>query len=318
MSVGDVNGDGAPDLFFSGDPIALIPSSVFLNDGHGNFTLAGRPSYLGTTLVVLTGSGKADLLGVSGNTLTIWPGTGDPNYSSSPKVITIPATFGRLAGFQAVDLDRDGLPELIGENGIAWNQGNYQFDFVPMNMNGVLAIGDVNNDGRPDLITANGTFLNQGNRQFMQIAVNGLPLVEGDAAALGDFNGDGKIDVAFDTPLDESFVTVAYGNGDGTFYVQSGLAATEEGTGIGDVSGIAVADFNGDGFSDIVTPFVIGVHVMLYSSNGKEQFETSLFAIGAGGIAIATADFNMDGKPDVVILCQTAVSPSNAVIVFSH
>jgi hypothetical protein len=233
-------------------------------------------------------------------------------------VITIPATFGRLAGFQAVDLDRDGLPELIGENGIAWNQGNYQFDFVPMNMNGVLAIGDVNNDGRPDLITANGTFLNQGNRQFMQIAVNGLPLVEGDAAALGDFNGDGKIDVAFDTPLDESFVTVAYGNGDGTFYVQSGLAATEEGTGIGDVSGIAVADFNGDGFSDIVTPFVIGVHVMLYSSNGKEQFETSLFAIGAGGIAIATADFNMDGKPDVVILCQTAVSPSNAVIVFSH
>lgn len=45
MSVGDVNGDGAPDLFFCGDSLNSIPGSVFLNDGHGNFTLAGRPSY---------------------------------------------------------------------------------------------------------------------------------------------------------------------------------------------------------------------------------------------------------------------------------
>jgi hypothetical protein len=248
----------------------------------------------------------------------IWPGTGDPNFPSSPITVPIPTDFGSLSGPLIADLNGDGLPELIGENGIAWNLGNYQFDFVPINMNGVFAIGDVNNDGRPDLLTAGGTFLNEGNRQFTQIAVNGLPLQQGDAAALGDFNGDGKLDIAFDSPLDEPYVTVAYGNGDGTFYVQSNLGATENGIGVGNTVGIVAADFNGDGFTDIVTPLEFGSDLLLYTSNGQGEFGTSWFSIGAGAAAIAEADFNVDGKPDLVILDQTDVSPSNAVIVFSH
>ncbi len=323
MSIGDVNGDGAPDLFFSGNPGSMTPSSVFLNDVHGNFELAGRPSASGTALADLTGSGKADLVGVFGSTLTIWPGIGDPNYPSSPIVIAVPANFGRFSGSLAadpliVDLDGDGLPELIGENGIAWNKGNYQFDFVPLNMNGVFAVGDINNDGERDLITANGTFLNLGNRQFRQIAVNGLPIQTGDAAGLGDFNGDGELDVAFVSPFDEPYVTVAYGNGDGTFYVQSKFGATENGIGVGYTSGIAVADFNGDGLADIVTPIVFSPNLALYTTNGNGQFQMSWFCVGGGTVAIAEADFNMDGKPDLVILDQADVSPSNAIIVFGH
>ena len=71
---------------------------------------------------------------------------------------------------------KTGLPEIIGPEGIAWNEGNFQFQFQPFNVNGVYAITDVNKDGRLDLITRSGTFLNKGNRQFTQILDNGLPI----------------------------------------------------------------------------------------------------------------------------------------------
>lgn len=318
ISVGDVNGDGFPDLLFAGATVEQISGSVFLNDGHGNFTLAGRTPPAGNKLADLTGSGKADLLSFSGDSLTIWPGTGDPGYQTAPIVIQVPADLGAFVAFRVADLNGDGLPELIAPDGIAWNKGNYQFDFVPMTMNGVFAIGDVNNDGRPDLITGNGTFLNQGNRQFTQIADNGLPLVENYTAALGDFNGDGKVDIAFALTLSEPFVNVAYGRGDGTFYVQSILAGTQSGQGVGNIVGLVTGDFNSDGLDDIVTTLVFSTDVMLYTSDGKGEFSTSFFASGIGPVTMLKGDFNMDGKPDIIILTQTVQSPSNAVIVFGH
>src|SRR5713101_2692097 len=169
ISVGDVNGDGFPDLLFAGDYVHQISGSTFLNDGHGVFQLAGRTPPSGTTLADLNRDGKADLAAFVGDSLMIWPGTGDPNFGSSPITIQVPASVGSFGGFLVADLDGDGLPELIGNDGIAWNKGNFQFEFTSMTMNGVFAVGDVNNDGRLDLITANGTFLNEGNQQFTQI-----------------------------------------------------------------------------------------------------------------------------------------------------
>jgi len=318
MWVGDVNGDGSPDLFFSGNINAQIAGSVFLNDGKGNMTLAGRPSGLASVMADLSGGGKTDLAYFNGQgSLTIWPGSGDPNFSAQPVTISVPADIGSLSTFQAVDLDGDGLPDIVGPNGIGWNKGNYQFDFEFMNMNGVFAVADVNDDGRPDLITANGTFLNQGNRQFTNIANNGVPIVDGDIAAVGDFNGDGKLDIALISPFVENIVTVAFGRGDGTFYVESILTPTDA-VGVESLAGIAVGDFNGDGLDDIVVGMVPAVHAILFTSQGNGQFATSYFAIGNGTESMAKADFNMDGKPDIVILDQFDVSPSNALILFGH
>ncbi len=64
-----------------------IPGCIFLNDGHGNLSLAGRPPEGGNTLADLNHTGKADLAAFSGDSLMIWPGSGDPNYAVSPTII---------------------------------------------------------------------------------------------------------------------------------------------------------------------------------------------------------------------------------------
>jgi len=64
------------------------------------------------------------------------------------------------------------------------------------------------------------------------------------SVAVGDFNGDGKLDLAV-TDYGNNTVSIFSGNGDGTFTLKSSPA-----TGSGP-NAIAVGDFNGDGIPDL-------------------------------------------------------------------
>jgi hypothetical protein len=326
----DFNGDGLPDLFFGGDSVSQTPGSIFINQGNGSFQLAGRPPWEAQRIADLNGDGKPDLIAFEAgfgvpDEILVWPGTSDPNYSAAPIVITSTLPFG-FAGFLTADLDGDGLPEIIGPEGIAWNEGNFQFQFQPFNFNGVYAIADVNKDGRLDLIAGSGTFLNNGNRQFTQILDNGLPIGTGSTVAMGDFNGDGNIDAVIGLAPDDG-VTIAYGRGDGTFYVQNFLdiPTAVSGSGYASSGAAVVADFNGDGRPDILTPVNGSPELLLYTNDGHGGFQTSLFA-ASGAVApvapvnrIAVADFNKDGKPDIAVLvCGCNTGTGNAVIVSTH
>jgi FG-GAP-like repeat len=313
---GDMNGDGLPDLFFQGDSLSQTPGTIFINQGNGVFQLAGRPPFQAQGFADLTGSGKPAMIAFDGVEIHIWPGTGDLDFRVAPISVQVPPPG--LAGFLAADLDGDGLPELIAGGMIAWNKGNYQFDFVKMDFNGVFGIADVNRDGRLDLLTRSGTFLNQGGRIFTQINDNGLPLTSGDGLAIGDFDGDGILDAAI-SPIAEASFIVAKGRGDGTFFVQSALAVAENGTSVV-VGGIVAADFLGVGRSQILAAFYPTPHFALFTDNGQGEFAVSYFASGASPPAgFAVADFNHDGRADVAILCPefVFVPEPTAVIVFA-
>jgi hypothetical protein len=114
--------------------------------------------------------------------------------------------------------------------------------------------------------------------------------------ALGDFNNDGKQDLAT-TNRNAGTVTVTPGNGDGTFGKVQSFSSYQP-------SGIAAGDFNGDGWQDLAVGVYEYQSVQFYIGSSKGSFTLSggtgtLFQSN-GGLAFATTDFNHDGKLDLV------------------
>ncbi|MDR3725650.1 MAG: FG-GAP-like repeat-containing protein, partial [Terracidiphilus sp.] len=122
-----------------------------------------------------------------------------------------------------------------------------------------------------------------------------------DAMAVGDFNGDGKPDLAIANYADNS-VTILLGNGDGTFTA----APSSPATGLSPIS-LAVGDFNADGIADLV---VLNngddtLKVLLGNGDGTFTATGSPIATGVNPLAVAVGDFNGDGKADLVVANYT-------------
>jgi hypothetical protein len=190
-----------------------------------------------------------------------------------------------------------------------------------------VVLGDMNGDGKPDLIVANcgsancyigtvGVLLNNGNGTFQtaQTYISGgvLPL----AVAVGDVNGDGKLDVVVDNdclspvPCSEPVIGVLLGNGDGTLqppktYNAGGYGCFD--SGYCPVS-IALADVNQDGKLDIVAPFSI----LLGNGDGTFQPPVSYSSDPCRRGKFAVADLNGDGKADISIANYYAKNDCNS------
>jgi len=118
--------------------------------------------------------------------------------------------------------------------------------------------------------------------------------------AVGDFNGDGKLDLVVVNSFSNN-VSVLLGNGDGTFQT-----ALDFDTGVAPWS-VAVGDFNGDGKLDLaVTNATIG-NVSILLGNGDGTFQPAV-NYGAGPLpgSVVVGDFNGDGKLDLAVANQSA------------
>jgi predicted dienelactone hydrolase len=114
----------------------------------------------------------------------------------------------------------------------------------------------------------------------------------------GDFNGDGKLDVAVSN-CNSNDISVRLGNGDGTFQNPDAYS-------VGTCPfGIAVGDFNGDGNLDLaVANWKINtLSVLLGNGDGTFRLAKS-YEAGNGARSVVVGDFNGDGKLDLAVANQ--------------
>jgi len=218
------------------------------------------------------------------------------------------------------DLNGDGIPDLIVANyasdtvSVFLGIGNGTFELVQTAAVGrgpeALAVADLTGDGKPDLIVANyksnsvSILLGTGTGTFQPQKT--LPVGRGpDALTVADVNGDGKPDLVVANYLSDD-VSILLGNGNGTFRA---LKPVPVGSG---PQAVAVADLNGDGKPDLIVAnygaynYTLGystspnVAILLGKGNGTFAAPQT-YAVGADPSALAVADLNGDGVPDIIV-----------------
>lgn len=210
----------------------------------------------------------------------------------------------------SADFDGDGRPDLVTANAdtvsvlLTTSTGepgapvNYSVGGFPV----AVAVGDLNGDGAPDLVTANynsdkvSVLLNNGDGTF-RTAVTYVGGSSVRSVALGDFNGDGKLDIAVDN-FDNRIGSVSILLGDG----QGGFDdAGRSNYLLGAVSnGIAVADLNEDGRSDVIVASEHGLRVLLNDGAGGFGAVTTYNA-GDNLDGVVAADLNGDRHVDLMV-----------------
>jgi hypothetical protein len=304
LFVADLNGDGKPDLLSS-------DGTLQLGNGDGTFIIgtpvAGKP----LAVADFNGDGKPDVLEQGTGTLLVLLGNGDGTFQA-PISTNIGAALTTIA---AGDLNGDGKADVVGVFNdsllVYLSNGDGTFAAgVPYNIGTSagyppITLGDFNGDKKTDVVLSvegnNGpgqeiVFLGNGDGTF-QTAITS-PSVEGlNSVVAGDFNGDGKLDLAISFFGSQSVapgVGVLFGNGNGTFQAPT-LVIPANGN-------LAVADLNGDGKLDLVLQNFPWAEIYLGNGNGAFSSTQSYFLDDFDFVFSdfpAVADFNLDGKPDI-------------------
>ena len=273
VAVGDFNGDGKPDLAvancgYNANLGYYQGVSILLGNGDGtfqtavNYAVGSDPESV--TVGDFNGDGKLDLAVANGNGVSILLGNGDGTFQ---------------------------------------NAVNYPVGFSPNS----VTVGDFNADGKLDLAVAGygdnnsvsvSILLGNGDGSF-QAAVNyavgnyyfsSYPI----SVTVGDFNADGKLDLAVAIYLDYN-VSILLGNGDGTFQPDNYAVGTQP-------NSVTVGDFNGDGKLDLAVANYGSNTVSILLGNGDGTFQTAVnYAVYSSPPSVAVGDFNGDGKLDLAV-----------------
>lgn len=318
----DFNSDGKPDvvtiLDFTQGNILLVTGN-----GNGTFTpagqLAGTAGTQGLDAGDVNGDGKADVIAATTTAVQIRYGNGAGGFTAGPSYSQI---LGGQVEPRLLDLDGDGDLDIAAPTFTAiqtlLNNGSGTFTAGPTTqVPGTGAISTIsparlNSDTKADLFAVDGfsgtAFALKSTTGGGFSVSNGLylsGLVPEDVAAI-DLNGDGYDDLA--TIGSFSFtLTTALTNGQGAF---TGVIGKATYSGPGPTS-LSAADFNGDGKQDLAVSWLVSPSgaVRIFAGNGTvSPTKVGDFTVGSFPQNPMVADFDGDGKPDIVTAGPGALS----------
>ena len=279
IAVGDFNGDGKLDAAVIDMSSGNV--SIFLGQGNGTMQLApiALPTGIYASRVVVAdfnNDGKSDLAvtNIGSNNVGIYLGNGDGTFRAPTYVAAGLAP----SGIAVADLNGDGKQDLVVTNASSGTIVGQSVTVLPGNGDGTFGIARTYTSG-----------------------VNPQDIV------IGDFNGDGKPDLAVANNSDAT-ISILLGNGDGTF----GPGATFA-TGFRPYM-LRAFDVNGDGRLDLAVVTAFGISIMLGRNDGT--FPTvSNIALSFTPNGLAIGDFNGDGLLD---LATGNIFGSNLVVLLGN
>ncbi len=333
LALGDFNQDSRLDIVTVGSSSSM---NLLTGAGRGDFN-PPQPVPLPANASAVaagdfSGDGRTDVAVATLNGIAIMTSQGTGFQQGA--TLTAPAGITSLI---ALDLNADSRLDLVAAATGSQNastvvvflgNGNGTFQAGASYPAGfdtrTVTAGDLNGDSRPDLVAVShgdlvarraalNVFLANSNGTF-QPAVSIDAGVSADSAVIGDFNGDGRADIAYSGLSENSpnflfGVSLLRGHGNGTFQPP---ALTR----LGDQTGALVTgDFNRDGKTDILQAACCGNTLLkLLLSNGDGTFRVEDLPGGADPIAIAAAHLNQDPWLDIVVLDAPNGSRLNGVV----